>query len=159
MNLNKILTEYDSMFHMYEKIWDYYKKRGLHNLSHKRSARYEILLDFIKEENLEKVEEYRELLVVDYYLRENAKTRPDFAGENKIGKEEARYFYEKEAEVHKYLPEYQQYDKNQMRKMTHLECFETLNQTILFDYKSRNPLNQEARTCVIDAEDYLRPEV
>ena len=96
---------------------------------------------------------------MDYYLRENAKTRPDFAGDNKMSKEEARCFYEKEADTHKYLPDYQQFDKNQMRKMTHLEYFETLGQTILFDYKSRNPLNQEARTCVIDLEDYQRPEV
>ena len=37
------------MFHMYEKIWEFYKKNQLHNLQHKRSARYTILLDFIRE--------------------------------------------------------------------------------------------------------------
>ena len=157
--LEKLEKEYDSMFHMYEKIWEFYKKNELHNLSHKRSARYEILLSFVREEFPEKQENYRERLVVDYYLRENAKTRPAFAGDNKMSKEETRYFYENEADTHKYLPDYQQFDKNQMRKMTHLEYFETLGQTILFDYKSRNPLNQEARTCVIDLEDYQRPEV
>ena len=156
--LEKLEKEYESKFHMYEKIWEFYKKNDLHNLSHKRSARYEILLAFIKEEFPKKQESYRELLTIDYYLRENAKTRPNFAGENKMRKDETRYFYEKEAEMHKYLPDYQQYDKNQMRKMTHLEYFETMDQAILFDYKSRNPLNQEARTCIVDSEDYQRSE-
>ena len=115
---------------MYEKIWEFYKKNKLHNLSHKRSSRYEILLAFIQEEFSKELESFRELLTMDYYLRENAKTRPDFAGDNKMSKEEARCFYEKEADTHKYLPDYQQFDKNQMRKMTHLEYFETLGQTI-----------------------------
>ena len=78
-------------------------------------------VDFIEEHlQAEQREYYRELLTFDYYLRENAKTRPEFAGENKLSKENSRLFYEKEAEERKYLPAYQQYDKNQMRKMTHL---------------------------------------
>ena len=142
--------EFSSMFEMYGEIWEFYKKKQLHNLQHKRASRYEILLDFIAEKLGEaKVEYYRDLLTYDYYLRENAKTRPTFAGENKLSKENSRLFYEKEAEERKYLPAYEKYDKNQMRKMTHLEYFENLDQVILFDYLERNPLNQEARTCVI----------
>ena len=145
--------EFTSMFDMYEKMWEFYKRGGLHNLQHKRAARYSILLDFIDEYlqgEDKKKEFYRELLTYDYYLRENAKTRPEFAGENKIEKEYSRLFYEKEAEERKYLPGYQQYDKNQMRKMTHLEYFKELGQIVLFDYAERNPINQEARTCIID---------
>ena len=141
--------EFDSMFVMYEKIWDYYKERELHKVQHKRSSRYEILLGFITERFPEKQAYYRELLTYDYYLRENAKTRPAFAGENALTKEIARAFYEKEAEERTYLPDYKQYDKNQMRKMTHLEYFKELDQIVLFDYLTRNPLNQEARTCVL----------
>ena len=62
----------------------------------------------------------------------------------------------KEAEERKYLPAYQQYDKNQMRKMTHLEYFAELNQIVLFDYMERNPLNQEARTCIVCKNDCER---
>lgn len=153
--LEALEKEFTSMFDMYEKIWEFYKKNNLHNLQHKRVARYQILLDFI-EENLRKegMEFYRELLTYDYYLRENAKTRPKFAGENKLTKEKSRLFYEKEAEERKYLPAYQQYDKNQMRKMTHLEYFKELDQVILFDYMQRNPLNQEARTLQIIDKEY-----
>ena len=152
--LDELEKDFSSMFVLYEKIWEFYKKKGLHNLQHKRAARYQILLDFICENvaNEEKHEYYRELLTYDYYLRENAKTRPEFAGENKIEKEYSRYFYEKEAEERKYLPAYTKYDKNQLRKMTHLEYFKELGQIVLFDYMQRNPLNQEARTCIILAK-------
>ena len=154
--LQALEKEFSSMFHMYEKMWEFYKKNQLHNLQHKRAARYAILLDFIRGilESSEKNEDYyRELLTYDYYLRENAKTRPEFAGENKMTKEKARAFYENEAEERKYLPAYQQYDKNQMRKMTHLEYFKELDQIVIFDYLERNPLNQEARTCTVNVSD------
>lgn len=162
--LDALEKEFSSMFYMYEKMWEFYKKKGLHNLQHKRAARYQILLDFISDSLMTRTNEteggekqgigyYQELLTYDYYLRENAKTRPKFAGENKIEKEFARKFYENEAEERKYLPDYKQYDKNQIRKMTHLEYFETLNQVVLFDYMTRNPINQEARTCLVQIED------
>jgi len=149
--LQALENKFSSMFHMYEKMWEFYKKNHLHNLQHKRAARYTILLDFIRENIAENVDinYYRDLLTYDYYLRENAKTRPEFAGDNKVTKEQSREFYEKEAEERRYLPAYQQYDKNQMRKMTHLEYFETLGEMVLFDYMERNPLNQEARTIKI----------
>ncbi len=145
--LEELEQEFTSMFDMYEKIWEFYKKENLHKVQHKRSARYEILLAFIQEICPEKKARYRELLTYDYYLRENAKTRPAFAGENALAKDVARNFYEKESEEHKYLTTYGKFDKNQMRKMTHLEYFKELNRCILFDYQERNPLNQEARTC------------
>lgn len=153
--LEKLEKEFDSMFEMYEEMWRYYEKNALNKAQHKRAARYQILFDFICELKDRKIdaEYYRELLAYDYYLRENAKTRPEFANENKLGKEQQRFFYEKEAQERKYLEDYSQYDKNQMRKMTHLEYFEKLGQVVLFDYMSRNPLNQEARTCVISEMD------
>ena len=141
--------EFDSPFAMYEELWDYYKEKGLHDLQHKRSARYEILLDFISGQCQEKQEYFRELLIYDYYLRENAKTRPQFAGEIKHSKETVRNFYVTEEKERKYLNGYEKYDKNQMRKMTHLETFLVLGKTVLFDYQQRNPLNGEARTWIV----------
>ena len=156
--LEALEKKFSSKFHMYGEIWEFYKKNRLHQLQHKRAARYQILLDFIGEnkELAAEQEVYRELLTYDYYLRENAKTRPAFAKENKFGKDESRIFYEKESEERKYLPEYKEYDKNQMRKMTHIEYFKELNQVVLFDYLVRNPINQEARVCILKEEDYKR---
>ncbi|MDD3362044.1 MAG: B12-binding domain-containing radical SAM protein, partial [Hespellia sp.] len=133
-------------FEMYEKLSAYYETQGLHGMNHTRIARYEILLAFAKTYDAENEEKYRELLTYDLYLRENMKNRPDFAGENRVTKEESRHFYEKENEERKYLKNYEQFDKNQLRKMTHLEKIG--GQMILFDYRHRNPLNYQAKTYI-----------
>ena len=67
-----------------------------------------------------------------------------------LTKEQIREFYEKEEKERKYLEGYEASDRNQLRRMTHLERFTCLGKTVLFDYMQRNPLNQEARTCMID---------
>ena len=149
--LEELGKEYESAFTMYEKLWSYYKKQNYHQVNHKRSERYEILLGFVREYHPEKVEYYRELLTYDYYLRENAKSRPAFAGKEVLTKEEYRQFYETEDKERRYLTSYDKYDKNQLRKMTHLERFSRLQKTVLFDYLERNPLTQDARICLLDS--------
>ena len=121
-------------------------------MSHSRITRYEILLGFVKELGIGKEELYRELLTFDLYLRENVKNRPEFAGEHRVSKEYLNAFYEEEAEVHQYLKGYENYDKRQLRKMTHIEEFhydvmgdgtEEKNY-ILFDYMNRSRLTHQA---------------
>lgn len=139
-------------FGMYDALASYYEQNGYHLVNHTRVARYEILLSFAKENMPECEQKIRELLIYDYYLRENAKNRPDFAGEYRIDKKELREFYEIEAASQTYLTGYENYDKNQLRRMTHLERFETLGETVLFDYRKRNPLTREAMTMVIEKQ-------
>ncbi len=140
-------------FSMYEQLGAYYDEEGQTFLSHARVTRYEILYAFAKKIDPEREELYRELLIFDFYLRENAKSRPAFAGEETVKKEEQQQFYDEEAKAHKYLAGYEKWDKRQLRKMTHIERFgyrvtedaargETV---LLFDYQNRNPLNYEAR--------------
>ena len=91
------------------------------------------------------------MLTYDYYLRENAKSRPEFAGDYLVDKECWREHFMKQKKRHMmYLPDYGKYDRNQMRKMTHLEYFKLADTYILFDYQNRNPLNQEARVCKVE---------
>ena len=147
--LEELEKSYSSAFGMYESLYRHYERQGLAMASHSRAARYEILLDFAGTGEPDKEALYRELLTYDYYLRENAKTRPAFAGIYMMDKEEVREFYEEESRQHRYLPGYETYDKNQLRKMTHLERFEKLGKTVLFDYENRSPLTREARTVII----------
>ena len=148
--MEELEKEYDSAFAMYDRLAAYYEENGYNAVQHKRSARYEILLNYIRQYHKEKEDLFREALTYDYYLRENAKSRPEFAGEYLVAKDVARAFYEKEEETHNYLPDYGKYDRNQMRKMTHLEYFKLADTYILFDYQNRNPLNQEARVCKVE---------
>lgn len=144
--LKHLVKAFESPFSMYEALGEYYEERGLHLVSHSRVSRYEILLDFARQYDGEREALYRELLIFDLYLRENMKNRPEFAGAFTVEKEELSAFYEKESKEHHYLVGYEQYDKRQMRKMTHMERFrynvagdgkekETL---ILFDYLNRS---------------------
>ncbi|MGN1191823.1 MAG: B12-binding domain-containing radical SAM protein [Dorea sp.] len=145
--MDALEQEYDSAYELYDRLSDFYAEKGYGSIQHKRSARYAILLEYIAKYFPKREEYYREKLTYDYYLRENAKSRPEFAGEYRVPKEVARAFYENEENCRKYLPGYGAYDRNQMRKMTHLEYFTLEDEYILFDYMERNPLNQEARVC------------
>ena len=152
---------FPSAFSMYEKMGNYYEKKGLFGLNHSRLARYEILWDFVESELAEfscseevqkKEEDFKEKVLesmtLDLYLRDNVKNRPAFLGESKVEKDVASEFYKKEAEEHKYLKDYEGYDSRQLRKMTHLE---RLNGKLhLFDYRHRNKLNQDAAIYIIE---------
>ena len=151
-----LVENYVSAYQMYRDLWQYYEDHDYMGIQHRRSARYEIVLDFVKEKYPEQADVMRELLTYDYYLRENAKSRPEFAGEDATDKRFVRAFYEEEEKERKHLPGYEQFDRNQMRKMTHLEYFPHMGKMLLFDYKFRNPLNQEARTCMIKKDSLER---
>lgn len=167
--LCRLEQEFETPFALYEALSAHYERKQLQLLSHSRVTRYEILYGFIREklgeaaETSGKEQLYRELLTFDFYLRENAKNRPDFAGEERLTKEEAQRFYDMEAKERRYLTGYGDFDKRQLRKMTHLEKFsfdvigdgEERAVTVLFDYRNRNPLNHQARTAVVGEEIHL----
>ena len=156
---------FPSPFAMYERMGNYYEEKGLFGLNHSRFARYEILWDFVENElssftcsETVKAREahfrkmIKESMAVDLYLRDNVKNRPAFLGENKVQKNLASAFYKKEAQEHRYLKDYEGYDSRQLRKMTHLEIVD--DKLLLFDYRHRNKLNQDAAVYVIEEKNY-----
>lgn len=149
-----------SPFRMYEELAEFYEEKGYFVNSPARSYRYQVLLAFACEKDKEYGAVYRELLTYDLYLRENVKSRPEFAKDLMPYKEAMRDFYRKEEEARKYLPEYRDYDSKQLARMTHMEPFfypvwEMLAREsgkaaeeavfVLFDYEKRNPLTGDAR--------------
>ena len=114
---------FESPFAMFEALADFYEKKGYVTNSPARVHRYQVLLDFAEGVEPEYGEAYRELLTFDLYLRENAKSRPEFAKDLAPYKNAAREFYQWEEANRQYLPDYQEYDSRQMAKMTHLEPF------------------------------------
>ena len=97
---------------MYESLSRYYEENGLHMINHSRITRYEVLFAFIKACVEKNVENYRQMLILDLYLRENVKKRPEFAGEVSVDKQKASAFYEKEAEE---LPVFERAMKDMIR--------------------------------------------
>lgn len=142
-----------SAFRMYGTLAEYYERNGLFGLSHSRAARYEILQGFFKELKSEEnnTEEFLGWLTFDLYLRDNVRNRPEFLGEAKVEKEEAADFYRQEAETFRFLKGYEQFDRHQIRKMTHLERIG--GRMYLFDYRNRDPLTNDA--AVYDVTDSL----
>lgn len=155
---------FSSPFSMYEALADFYEEKGYFLASPARSYRYHVFLEFILLQDEQKGDMYKELLTYDMYLRENLKSRPDFAVDMGEYKTEIREFYETEQETRQLLPNYVGYDARQLGKMTHLEPFKytvweetigtaTREYFVLFDYKERNPLTYQARTVVIPRDD------
>ena len=168
---------YPSPWDMLLALAAYYKENGLAGVNHSRMARYDILWGLINKicsraavpdrdsgESLENQgdpehrpgrEDLRDALVRDFYLRENAKTRPAFARDLRPYRERIREFYRREEMERRHLPAYGSYDARQMERMTHMEVWGDGSMT-LFDYRDRDPLDGNARCiplCAQEVED------
>ena len=119
-------------FTFYEKLGSFYEKKGYSEISHSRMRRYEILLEYLKEETDVPSEVAAQKMLYDLYLREKLKKRPAFAPDQKQY-ETAVWNYRK---------------NNQVSKTAHIEVFEN-GTVILFDYEKRDPLSKNAYTEVV----------
>ncbi len=170
-----LVKQFDSPFQMFEKMAEFYEAKGYFTNSPARGYRYQVLLEFVLEQAcgemtahgmtdavtpVEKISEiYRELLTYDMYLRENLKSRPEFAKVLTAYKDRIRSFYIAEEQARGDLPGYESYDHKQMAKMTHMEPFrypvwdmdlwengKEKEVFVLFDYRQRDILTGDART-------------
>lgn len=152
-------------FELYDRLAAFYREEGYAVNSPARVHRYRILLAFAARYDEERLPLYRELLTLDMYLRENVKSRPEFASDLTPYRDVVGSFYREEEKRRRYLPDYEGFDWKQMSRMTHLEpvsrltfrqifpgdCSQEAEESeaavhyILFDYRHRNPLNEEAR--------------
>ena len=155
-----LVNQFETPFQMFEELAGFYERKGYFTNSPARAYRYHVLLEFALEWCPAEI--LRELLTYDMYLRENLKSRPEFAMDLAPYKEYSRRFYMQEEQERKLLPGYEAYDHKQMAKMTHLEPFkypvwdrnlcnnnrkgETF---VLFDYRQRDPLTGDARTVAL----------
>lgn len=154
-----LVRSFGSAFEMYDRLALFYQEKGYFVNSPARSRRYEVLLEFAEQEDAERIGLYRELAVYDMYLRENAKSRPAFASDQRSYYDRIAGFYREEEENRAYLPDYGEYQAKQLQRMTHLEIFEwPVDKTawelwemsteekrqeetaLLFDYRRRDPM-------------------
>ncbi len=167
---------FESPYHLFLALAEFYEKKGFFVNSPSRNYRYEVVLEFIRSrevgEGIEKL--FRELLTFDLYLREKAKSRPDFARDIHAYYQDISSFYRQQEKEPDLLSAYVEkgYDSRQMMRMTHMDIFcypvwdrEWLRETglngiepgrerlVLFDYEKRNPLNHEAAYVVIGGKE------
>lgn len=157
--LNVLVRAFDDAFTMYEKLAFYYEQNGYFRMSVKRIYFYEVLLQFTEKYDEKNKDLYRELLTFDCYLRENIKTRPQFAISNEQDKEKSRQIY-KQAFDDQTFSNYEGFDIKQIMNMTHIEFFNYFvwednlesiclkkkeRMAVIFDYKERNPLTSDCK--------------
>ncbi len=164
-NTMRILTYLrKDAFSLYEELSAFYEQEGYFVKSPRRSYYYEILLEFacakyVGNENL-----IKELLLYDCYLRENMKTRPEFAPSLEKSKDRIRAIYQKEYEAGSFS-DYDGYDEKQISKMTHLEFFQypvwsnrpeevetklDKEQAVIFKYQKRDPITSDCITLLVE---------
>lgn len=146
-------------FAFYEALAAFYEEQGFFVETPSRIYRYQALLSFAKTIHPEREELYRELLLFDLYVRENLKSRPDFAPDLHDLQSVIHAFYKKEESERRYLPHLSEIPAPQLSRMTHLEPFsysvwatdvsevKRLQEQafLLFDYDHRDPLTREAK--------------
>ena len=126
-------------FELYEALGNAYARRRMGEKKHARSALYEFVLEFAAEEIPEQKERFRQLLTLDYYLRENARKRPDFALPEEAFREEAKQL------CREWFPDI---PVRQLLREKHVEMFDrpftAERQFWLFDYENRDALTGNA---------------
>ena len=126
---------FEDPFRMYEALGRFYEKKGYSEISHSRMRRYEILMEFAGEQKEIPLEVLSDVMLLDLYLRENLKSRPSFASDQKP--------YER------LIWDYRKAEK--IPKTAHIEVFRD-GKTILFDYTDRDPLTNNAQLTDITDE-------
>ena len=124
--MRRLSGEFENPFDLYETLGAYYERNALDQKNHSRISRYDILLAFIREQprqDPDREELYRELLVLDLYLRENMKSRPSWAEDKSSYKDAFAAFFHREVKEKTYLKEYEGVSPRQLANRTHLEVF------------------------------------
>ena len=149
--------EFCDPFTMYQRMAAFYGQQGWWGQSHSRMQRFEMLREFIHSISENRI--YDELLLLDLYLRENSKSRPKWAPDLQNEKKQFLDWFRQEEQEHQVLKGYEGFSARQMMNMVHLERFsietaqlcgweqqkeDTQECWVLFDYRNRNALDQNA---------------
>ena len=122
-------------FSIYERLGSFYMEKGYGDISHTRMRRYEILLEFLEDMPEISVDQVKDQMVYDLYLRENLKSRPGFARDQKPFERQIWDFRKRE----------------KVAKNAHVEVFAD-GTVLLFDYADRDPLTNNAHVTDVTKE-------
>ena len=114
-------------FSIYERLGSFYMEKGYGDVSHTRMRRYEILLEFLEDMPEISMDQVKDQMVYDLYLRENLKSRPGFARDQKPFERQIWDFRKRE----------------KVAKNAHVEVFAD-GTVLLFNYADRDPLTNNA---------------
>ena len=118
---------FQDAFSIYERLGSFYMEKGYGDVCHTRMRRYEILLEFLEDVPEISMDQVKDQMVYDLYLRENLKSRPGFARDQKPFERQIWDFRKRE----------------KVAKNAHVEVFAD-GTVLLFNYADRDPLTNNA---------------
>ena len=118
---------FQDAFSIYERLGSFYMEKGYGDVFHTRMRRYEILLEFLEDVPEISMDQVKDQMVYDLYLRENLKSRPGFARDQKPFERQIWDFRKRE----------------KVAKNAHVEVFAD-GTVLLFNYADRDPLTNNA---------------
>lgn len=118
---------FQDAFSIYERLGSFYMEKGYGDVSHTRMRRYEILLEFLEDVPEISMDQVKDQMVYDLYLRENLKSRPGFVRDQKPFERQVWDFRKRE----------------KVAKNAHVEVFAD-GTVLLFNYADRDPLTNNA---------------
>lgn len=127
-------------FSIYERLGNFYMEKGYGDVSHTRMRRYEILLEFLEDVSEISMDQVKDQMVYDLYVRENLKSRPGFAKDQKPFERQIWDFRKRE----------------KVAKNAHVEVFAD-GKVLLFDYADRDPLTNNARVTDVTKDVFENP--
>ncbi len=156
VTMKLLFSIYDGSFDFMRRLGDYYEDHGLFSMNHSRMKRFEILRDFLIDEQKTwglglPMDLLSEALTFDLYYREKCKTRPAWATDHPLQKEMTRRFVEKgklahiEA-FHYVFPDKTQHEADALPKQSEDVVW------VMFDYEERDPLDYQAKVIYLDTE-------
>ena len=160
--LQYVMPQFASPFDFFEQFSLSYRRKNCHKMNHNRMDRYRILREFLLEKGVE-LPFQDEVFLLDMYLRENIKSRPDWACDLAPFRRQWKEMYRTQGD--RLFPEDWEngvYDSKKAAGRSHLEPFhfdalrmleegvlEKRDCVCLFDYSRKNPLNKNARLTML----------
>ncbi|MCI8464686.1 MAG: B12-binding domain-containing radical SAM protein [Lachnospiraceae bacterium] len=137
-SMKRLSSLFDRPFLLYESLGRAWAAQEMGKRKHVRAALYQFLLDYAKKQFPEVAEGLRQSLTFDYYLREHAKKRPEFALSQEPYRSEIR---------NRLSARFPEVPIKQLLKEIHVEvaCSSLLEKEYwMFDYKDKDPLTGNA---------------
>lgn len=158
-SLKYIQRYFNTPFELFQRLGEYYERHYEKNQKHARIDRYRIFIKFFEEllckdscfEEKRKV--FCEIMIFDLYLRENMKTRPDFAADMKEYREIFRRISKELAHTGEHIEVISFETWKELKDLgvrIGKRTFDVANdnltdkKVLCFDYQNRNPLNHNA---------------
>lgn len=154
-SMEYLVKQFASEMQLYRKLYEYYEANGLDLVAHTRIRRFEILLDFYKglvlelnlSENENRIELFKEILFFDLCLREDIKSRPNFAPRPLEGRriKEIREKYKQD----KVATRVEQFTYDVIAS-SQSGVGVRKDQRLLFNYENRDPISYSASVISVE---------